>query len=132
MRDMRFFRQIIADMTSGGLLAAVIAVTMLLQGAISGYAQAAMVADDPGVICSSHGAETGSHKQTDGSERRDCCLTACRIAAALTMALPAKSPTVVSHVPVVSEVLSVAPGDPVSPHRLGLARAARGPPSTSV
>jgi hypothetical protein len=125
---MRFFRQIIADMTSGGLLAAVIAVMLLLQGAVSGYAQAAMVADDPGVICSSHGAETGSHKQTDGSDRRDCCLTACRIAAAFTATLPAKSPVVVSSLPVVSDVLGIPPGDPVSPHRLGLARDARGPP----
>lgn len=129
---MRFFRQIIADMTSGGLLAAVIAVTMLLQGAIGGYAQAAMVADDPGVICSSHGAETGSHKQTDGSDRRDCCLTACRIAASLAVALPVKSPVVVARVPVVSDVLGVPTGDEVSPHRLGLARDARGPPSVSL
>lgn len=129
---MRFFRQIIADMTSGGLLAAVIAVMLLLQGAVSGYAQAAMVADDPGVICSSHGAETGSHKQTDGGERRDCCLTACRIAAAFTATLPAKSPVVVSHLPVIADVLSIPPGDFVSPHRLGLARDARGPPSISL
>jgi len=132
MRCMRFFRQIIADMTSGGLLAAVIAVMLLLQGAVGGYAQAAMVSDDPGIICSSHGAETGSHKQTDGSERRDCCLTACRIAATLGIALPAKSPVIVVRTPVVSDIFSVLPGKPVSPHRLGLARDARGPPSISL
>ncbi|MBW6421418.1 hypothetical protein KX729_08190 [Rhizobium sp. XQZ8] len=129
---MRFFRQIIADMTSGGLLAAVIAVMLLLQGAIGGYAQAATAADDPGVICSLHGTETGSHKQTDGSERRDCCLTACRIAAAFTATLPAKSPAIVSRLPVVSDVLGIPPGDFVSPHRLGLARDARGPPPVSL
>lgn len=126
---MRFFRQIIADMTSGGLLAAVIAVMLLLQGAVAGYTQAAMVADDPGVICSLHGAETGSHKQTDGSERRDCCLTACRIAAAFTAMLPAKSPVPLFSAPVVSDILDIPAGDFVSPHRLGLARDARGPPS---
>ena len=129
---MRFFRQIIADMTSAGLLAAVIAVTMLLQGAITGYAQAAMVADDPGVICSSHGPETGSHKQTDGSERRDCCLTACRLAASLAVALPVKSPVLVVRIPDVADVLDILPGDALSPHGLGLARDARGPPSISL
>jgi hypothetical protein len=133
---MRFFRQLFSDATCGGPLAALIGVLMALQALIGGFGIGTMslAAVEQGVICSAdsgelahHQAAGGTHSQ-DGSHKKDCCLTACQVAASAHAGIAGRAP-----VPAFSSAAEPVTGFVVaaidlSPRNLGTSRTARGPP----
>jgi hypothetical protein len=137
---MRFFRQLIGDVTCGGPLAALVGVLMALQALIGGVGAGTMAfaSAKQGIICSD-GTADADHSQShggthgpDGTHQKDCCLTACQIAASVHIGIPAKTP-----VPAVSAAAHLPPDfvlaaiDP-APRHLGSSRTARGPPGLPV
>ncbi|WJH40670.1 hypothetical protein N7E02_08690 [Aliirhizobium terrae] len=137
---MRFFRQLISDATCGGPLAALIGVLMALQALIGGIGTGTMAfaSVEQAIICSDGAPEAAHHQSHGGSDKsdsthkRDCCLTACQIAASVHVGIPAKAPS-----PAASAAMAPLPGLVLAdidlrPHRLVLSRAARGPPGSPV
>jgi hypothetical protein len=137
---MRFFRQLIGDVTCGGPLAALVGVLMALQALIGGVGTGTMAfaSAEQGIICSDgmagadHSRSHGGKHDPDGTHQKDCCLTACQIAASVHVGIPAKTP-----VPAVSAAIQLPQGfvladvDP-APRHLGSSRTARGPPGLPV
>ena len=129
---MRIFRQITGDVMSGGLIAVLVALTIMLQGPIGGYGQSAMASIyvDDGIICSSHGApaerQPGDHHETD------CCLTSCQIAAFLATALPAFGPSVPAYLVSDADISGSATSGGLPLRLLGLSGRPRAPPLFSV
>lgn len=144
---MRFFRQIIGDRMSGGPLAVLLCVLIVLQGLLADRTMAAMEAMGPDhgqIICGSHGVESLDHGQHDDhlgqvghnghqpaeQSRKDCCLAACQVVQGFVAGL-AQSFVVLADgwpasgdadVPVLAQSHVIARNVPLS---LG----ARGPPS---
>lgn len=88
-------RHILGDRLTAGLLAALVAYVMLLQGLVSAFAQGALAAPQPGstfVICSLTGAVPGTEGPVDDSplERaaHQCCAALCHAAASHAPILP--------------------------------------------
>ncbi|MGE7367802.1 DUF2946 family protein [Neorhizobium sp. NPDC001467] len=96
---MRFVRKIIADSLSGGVIALLVSLMMMLDGAIGAHALGAMVAAERAaaseIICSGaamspdhhHGhassmdaGKTG-HEHDGSAGRPDCCSAACQFVA---------------------------------------------------
>jgi len=131
---MRFIRQIIGDSMSGGVLSALIAVMLLLQGAIGGYAQAGMVSShaDAGIICTEHG--TGVPKPGAPADKSwpACCGIGCQALSSLASLLPVKGPAL--SAPLFMEASSAGvPADAgPTPRALGLTREARAPPASPI
>jgi len=136
---MRSMRRILADRLAAGLLAAVVAYVMLLQGLVSAYAQGALAGSQPGsafVICSPTGAIPGTD-DTPGDtplERaaHDCCAALCQAASSHSPILPAidLGPAFVSEAHTrlhFQNKHSVRP-----PSILGLLPEARAPPFISI
>lgn len=130
---MRFFRQIIRDAMSGGVLAGLIAVMLLLQGGISGYAQASMLSLDGAleVICSSSGAEEHQGKSLLDGVPQPCCQAACQIAHSITPGLPCDNGPVFAPRIVIGETVALLPSVHETPRLLGLSGDVRGPPNLS-
>lgn len=137
---MRFFRQLISDATCGGPLAALIGVLMALQALIGGFGAGTMAfaSVEQAIICSDGTAETAHHQssggthKSDSTHKKDCCLTACQIAASAHFGIPAKAP-----LPAVSAAMQPQPGFVLAdinlpPRHLGSSRTARGPPVSPV
>ncbi|WP_163269274.1 hypothetical protein [Chelativorans alearense] len=132
-------RCMLGDRLRGGVLAALIAYVMLLQGLVSAFAQGALAAPQPGstfVICSLTGAVPGTEGTVgDGPLERaahHCCAALCHAAASHSPALPTADlgPAFVPeagtppHLP----ALEVSP----RPSALGLSCEARAPPLHSI
>jgi hypothetical protein len=125
---MQLWRRIVADRASGGLIAAVVALFVVLQGVALGLVSAPAVAvDGPGtfVHCITGSAdETGKVPAAACSQ---CALCSLRQAGALAALLPLP--------PVVSDRLAAALANPLAHHADALRRAefrafaARGPPA---
>jgi hypothetical protein len=130
---MRFFRQIIRDAMSGGVLAGLIAVMLLLQGGISGYAQASMLSLEGAVeiICSSSGGEHQSDDKPFGSMPQPCCQAACQIAASVAPALPCDIGPVAVLPAATAETPAIVASIHETPRLLGLSGDVRGPPRFS-
>ncbi|MGK9051854.1 DUF2946 family protein [Neorhizobium petrolearium] len=131
---MRFIRQIIGDSMSGGVLSALIAVMLLLQGAIGGYAQAGMASShaDAGVICTEHGADASTPEGPSGKSWPTCCGIGCQALSSLSSLLPVKGPSLRAPLLVEAATASTPVGTVSAPHALGLAREARAPPTSSI
>ena len=73
---MTFWRRIIADRQSGGLLGVLLALSFAIQTLLTGWSSAAMAAPDPlSVICTS---ELGAHRPADRHQHQDCpCSKLC-------------------------------------------------------
>ncbi|MET0357948.1 MAG: hypothetical protein ABW055_00795 [Pararhizobium sp.] len=73
---MTFWRRIIADRQSGGLLGVLLALSFAIQTLVTGWSSAAMAAPDPlSVLCA---ADHGAHRPADDQGHRDCpCSTLC-------------------------------------------------------
>lgn len=129
---MRFFRQIIRDAASGGVLAGLIAVMLLLQAAISGYAQASMVSFENAVeiICAGDNAQSHTEKKPFDGQGRPCCQAACQIVASITPGLACDH--VAAHVFDRPRDIGM-PAHPAAmaetPRLLGLSRDVRGSPA---
>jgi hypothetical protein len=131
-------RHIMGDRLTGGLLAALVAYVMLLQGLVSAFAQGALAAPQPGstfVICSLTGAVPGAEGTTDDPLERaahHCCAALCHAAAAQSPILPAidlgpafePQTEALSHFPTFQEQLR--------PSVAGLLPEARAPPFFSI
>jgi len=147
---MRFFRKLIRDGFCGGPLAALIGVLMALQALIGGFGTGAMAFASSAemVICStesadghsqhavdphaSHGGMHGSGEPKNAKHAKDCCLTACQVAAAVHVGIPSKAPAPVGRIAIVSAALVAVIEASVMPRRLGLGGEARGPPILPV
>ncbi|MGK6312084.1 DUF2946 family protein [Neorhizobium sp. DT-125] len=131
---MRFIRQIIGDSTSGGVLSALIAVMLLLQGMIGGYAQAGMVSlhADAGVICTEHGADASTPQTPPGKSWPACCGIGCQALSSLASLLPVKGPALAAPLLAGIATASVPVEAGPTPHALGLAQEARAPPTPSI
>jgi hypothetical protein len=127
---MRFFRQFIGDASCGSPLAALIGVLMALQALIGGFGSGTMAfaSVEEAIICTAHDADRGSPKAPGERHSKDCCLTACQIAASLQAGLPAKAPAP----PVAAASRSASDSDiadaSLAPRHLGLSSDARAPP----
>jgi hypothetical protein len=147
---MRFFRHLIRDGSCGGSLAALIGVLMALQALVGGFGTGAMAFASSAdmVICStdsagdhsqhaadphaSHGAIHGSGEPKNAKHAKDCCLTACQVAAAVHIGIPSKAPAPVGRIAIdAARLVSVVEAS-VAPRRLGLSGDARGPPILPV
>lgn len=147
---MRFLRHLIRDGYCGGPLAALIGVLMALQALIGGFGTGAMAfaSAEAAIICSSddtghdafhaidphagHGAMHGSGEPKNAKHAKDCCLTACQVAAAVHMGIPAKAPAPPVLTAVRSATLVAVLEAGVPPRQLGLSGDARGPPVLPV
>jgi len=147
---MRFFRKLIRDGFCGGPLAALIGVLMALQALIGGFGNGAMAFASSAemVICSTesadghsqhavdphagHGGMHGSGEPKNAKHAKDCCLTACQVAAAVHVGIPSKAPAPVGRIATVSATLVAVIEASVTPGRLGLGGEARGPPILPV
>jgi len=130
---MRFFRQMIDDVLSGGVLAALVAVMLLLQGAASGYAQAAAVHDlGPDIICSSHGDDNPQPAPFQDHGKRDCCLAACQLTHASFLALPALSSVFPPRAGALQAAILPRPGHRPALRTPGLPGSPRAPPVSPV
>ncbi len=147
---MRFFRHLIRDGFCGGPLAALIGVLMALQALIGGFGTGAMAfaAAEAAVICSTddsgqnalhvidphagHGAMHGSSEPKNAKHAKDCCLTACQVAAAVHIGIPSKAPAPVALIAARSTMLVTVLEASVPPRQLGLSGDARGPPLLPV
>lgn len=147
---MRFLRHLIRDGFWGGPFAALIGVVMALQALIGGFGTGAMAfaSAEAAVICSSgdagheaqhavdphagHGAMHGSGEPKNAKHAKDCCLTACQVAAAVHIGIPAKAPAPVALTAAHSTTLVVVLEASVAPRQLGLSGDARGPPALPV
>jgi hypothetical protein len=147
---MRFFRKLIRDGFCGGPLAALIGVLMALQALIGGFGTGAMAFASSAemVICSSesadgysqhvvdphagHGGMHGSGEPKNAKHAKDCCLTACQVAAAVHVGIPSKAPAPVGRIAIVSATLVAVVEASVTPRRHGLGGEARGPPILPV
>ena len=87
---MRAFRHFISDRLSGGVVAALVAYVVLVQGILGAYGQGAMAAANDGglpfVICSSAGAiaadDAGSTAPAGKAGSHECCTALCHLACA--------------------------------------------------
>jgi hypothetical protein len=137
---MRFFRQLISDATCGGPLAAVIGVLMALQALIGGIGTGtmALASVEQAIICSDGTSETVHHQlhggtdKSDGTHKRDCCLTACQIAASVHIGIPAKAPLPVAFAAVMPQPGFVLADIDLRTRHLVSSRTARGPPGASA
>ncbi|MEV4605662.1 hypothetical protein D3C87_1352520 [compost metagenome] len=143
---MRFLRHLIRDGFCGGPLAALIGVLMALQALIGGFGTGAMAFASPAemVICSTdsvgdhsqhavdphagHGGTHGSGEPKNAKHAKDCCLTACQVAAAVHVGIPSKAPAPVGRIAIDAATLVAMVEAAVAPRRLGLSGDARGPP----
>ncbi len=147
---MHFFRHLIRDGFCGSPLAALIGVLLALQALIGGFGTGAMAfaSAEAAIICSTddsghntlhaldphagHGAMPGSGGSKNANHAKDCCLTACQVAAAVHVGIPSKAPAPVALVAIRSATLVASLEVSVSPRRLGLIGDARGPPVLPV
>ena len=74
---MRFWRDIIADRYSAGLLGVLLTLAFVIQVMVAGWANAAMLAPDPTeIICTS--SPNGVHQPAGPSQKHDCpCSLLC-------------------------------------------------------
>jgi hypothetical protein len=126
---MRIFRQITGDVMSGGLIALLIALTILLQGVLGGYGQSAMASSHPAgeIICSSHGAVTPTEKPGN-KHNTDCCLTGCQLAFSLAALLPVFGSSLATAPASDPGITDLSTKDWISPRLAGLAGRPRAPP----
>jgi hypothetical protein len=137
---MRFFRQLINDATCGGPLAALIGVLMALQALIGGIGTGTMAfaSVEQAIICSDGTAETTHHQphggtgKSDSTHKKDCCLTACQIAASAHMGIPAKAPSPAASAAIMPQPGFVLADIDLRPRDPGSSRTARGPPGSPV
>ncbi|MCT7373712.1 hypothetical protein [Chelativorans salis] len=136
---MRTMRGMLGDRLRGGILAALVAYVMLLQGLVSAFAQGALAAPQPGstfIICSLTGAAPGTEGTVGGDplERaaHHCCAALCHAAASHSPALPTADlgPAFAPEGP--TPLHFTAPEIPPRPDALGLSSEARAPPLLSV
>lgn len=73
---MTFWRRIIADRQSGGLLGVLLALSFAIQTLVTGWSSAAMAVPDPlSIVCS---AEHGRHRPADDHQHQECpCSRLC-------------------------------------------------------
>jgi hypothetical protein len=142
---MRFFRQIIGDRMSGGPLAVLLSVLIVLQGLLADRTMAAMEVMGPDhgqIICAAHGVQAADHDHHDGQSdgtsggqsRRDCCLAACQVVQGFVAGL-AESFVVLAEGWPQTLAGSILPArqSPVLPRSVAVTLGARGPPiSVSV
>ncbi|TDK39286.1 DUF2946 domain-containing protein [Rhizobium deserti] len=130
---MRIIRQITGDVMSGGLIAVLLALTMLLQGALGGYTQSAMASVGPAgeIICSSHGAVAPAEQPGD-KHSSDCCLTGCQLASSLPTILPALGSSLATAPASNPDITRHSTDDNFSPRLIGLAGRPRAPPVLPV
>lgn len=151
---MHVFRKRMSDGFCGGPLAAVIAMLLSLQALIGGFGTGAMAvaANAPfvdAVICTGNGIDHGHAHMGDHADggsasvggagrsphethAKDCCLTACQIAAAVHLGIPARPPQPSAQSADASVEMAAVAVRLVSPRGLGLSRDARGPPAASI
>ncbi|MND35989.1 hypothetical protein D3C80_266400 [compost metagenome] len=147
---MRFLRHLIRDGFCGGPLAALIGVLLALQALIGGFGTGAMAFASSAemVICSTdsagdhsrhaadphadHGGMQGSGEPKNARHAKDCCLTACQVAAAVHVGIPSKAPTPVGRIAIDAATLVSVVEASVTPRKLGLSGEARGPPILPV
>lgn len=143
---MRFLRHLIRDGFCGGPLAALIAVLLALQALIGGFGTGAMAFASSAdmIICSAgsagdhgqhgvdphagHGGMQGSGEPKNAKHAKDCCLTACQVAAAVHVGIPSKAPAPIGLIAIDAAVLVAVFEASVTPRKLGLSGDARGPP----
>ncbi|MFB9947690.1 DUF2946 family protein [Rhizobium puerariae] len=131
---MRIIRQIIGDAASGGVLSALIAFMLLLQGMIGGYAQAGMMSldDEAGIICTEHGAGASTQREPAEKSWPSCCGMACQAFSSLTSPLPVSGPALVAPLLVEVAAADTSGTTGVTPRALGLTREARAPPISPI
>lgn len=145
---MRFFRQIIGDRMSGGPLAVLLCVLIVLQGLLADRTMAAMEAMGPDhgqIICGSHGLESLDHGQhamqaghhgQDGHQpseqsRKDCCLAACQVVQGFVAGLAQSFVVLADGWPEAADAgLPVLVQSHVVARIVPLSLGARGPPSS--
>lgn len=130
--------------------AALIGVFLALQALVGGFGTGAMAfaSNEAVIICASgdmgygaqqainpdagHGEMQGSDQPRNAKHAKDCCLSACQVAAAVHVGMPAKLPESVAVTAVRSATLVVVLEANVAPRQLGLSGDARGPPVLPV
>lgn len=126
--------------------AALIGVLLALQALVGGFGTGAMAfaSSEAAIICASgdmgyearqaihphagHGGMPGSGEPKNAKHAKDCCLTACQVAAAVHVGIPAKVPEPVAVTAARSATLVVVFESNAAPRQLGLSGDARGPP----
>jgi len=147
---MRFLRYLIRDGFCGVPFAALIGVLLALQALVGGFGTGAMAfaSSEAAIICASgdmgyearqaidphagHGGMPGSGEPKNAKHAKDCCLTACQVAAAVHVGIPAKVPEPVAVTAARSATLVVVFESNAAPRQLGLSGDARGPPVLPV
>jgi hypothetical protein len=138
---MRFFRQIIGDRMSGGPLAVLLSVLIVLQGLLADRTMAAMEVMGPDhgqIICAAHGVQAADHDlhdghapdgQSNGQSRRDCCLAACQVVQGFVAGLAESFVVLADGWPqTVAGSILPARQNPVLPRSVAVTLGARGPP----
>ncbi|MDE1157881.1 MAG: hypothetical protein PW791_06320 [Neorhizobium sp.] len=134
---MRFFRQIIADRMSGGALAMLLCVLIVLQGLLADRTMAAMETMGPDhgqIICGAHDVSVLDHDHHDGTgpaeqSRKDCCLAACQVVQGFAAGLAVTFVVLANGWPQGDDRGILAPTPTLFlPRNVSIALGARGPP----
>lgn len=135
---MKSMRHILGDRLTAGILTALVAYVMLLQGLVSAYAQGALTGSQPGstfVICSLTGAVPGTEDYVDEPLERaahQCCAALCHAAASFAPILPPADPGPAFIAEAGPRLYFPTRHAPPRPSILGLLPEARAPPPISI